>query len=990
MRDETPGEMKRREFLKQAGLATAGTLLAGVGADAGTGAAAGRGAGSGAGAGASAGEGAPAAGARAVAILLDPDDPVSASGPARWAVEHLRSALSARNVPSQVYRRLGECPASDFTIIAGGGRSVSAVSKTSTFTTVDNQPEALNIAHATVADRAVLVAAGADARGLVYALTELADVVTLSPAQAEGQGQDPLAALAAIPAISERPANAIRSCMRMFCSDIEDKAWFNDRDFWTTYLTMLVSQRFNRFNLSFGLGYDFPQDIRDAYFHFTYPFLLDVPGYHVRATNFDDAERDRNLDMLRFISDEAAARGLHFQLGLWTHAYEWIDSPNVNHRIEGITPATHGPYCRDALSMLLKACPSVSGVTLRIHGESGVAEGSYDFWRMVFDGVARAGRRIEIDMHAKGMDQQMIDTALATGLPLTISPKFWAEHMGLPYHQAWIRPTELPQRERGSGLFANSSGSRSFLRYGYGDLLAEDRRYGVLHRIWPGTQRLLLWGDPAFAAAYGRASQFCGSRGCELMEPLSFKGRKGSGVKGAPGVKASRTAIADPSLTVAAESNLANDGHLTDGERGGSARQAYDCEPYLYTYRLWGRLLYNPDAPPESWRRLLSHQYGAASREVEDTLAACSRALPLVTTAHTPSAANNHYWPEMYSNMSIVDASHPDPYTDTPSPKRFGSVSPLDPQLFAPVDQFVDELLKNEPSGRYTPLEVAGWLETLAATAAGHLAEARSKTSRASAPAIVTAPAFRRFAVDAAVQINLARFFAGKLRAATLFGVFERTGDVRAARAAIESLRSARQAWLAVIDATKGVYVPDVTFGPAAYQRGHWTDRLDAMDRDLDEVQRRLTASTDGPHGLAARATDVVVINEERRDRLFEALTRTPPVARPAIAVQHTPPASFRRGQAITIDVTLPAAADEVGVKLLYRRVNQAEAWRSAAMVREQRRYRTVVPAEYTDSQFPIQYYSVLTSTTPTPTASLYPGLDATLCNQPYFLVRQS
>ena len=41
-----------------------------------------------------------------------------------------------------------------------------------------------------------------------------------------------------------------------------------------------------------------------------------------------------------------------------------------------------------------------------------------------------------------------------------------------------------------------SAGSRSFLRYGYGDLLREDRKWGVLHRIWPGTQRLLLWGDP--------------------------------------------------------------------------------------------------------------------------------------------------------------------------------------------------------------------------------------------------------------------------------------------------------------------------------------------------------------------------------------------------------------------------------------------------------------------------------------------------------------
>ena len=46
------------------------------------------------------------------------------------------------------------------------------------------------------------------------------------------------------------------------------------------------------------------------------------------------------------------------------------------------------------------------------------------------------------------------------------------------------------------GLMTLSAGSRSFPRYGYGDLLREDRRCDILHRIWPGTQRLLLWGDP--------------------------------------------------------------------------------------------------------------------------------------------------------------------------------------------------------------------------------------------------------------------------------------------------------------------------------------------------------------------------------------------------------------------------------------------------------------------------------------------------------------
>src|SRR5262249_24782228 len=159
----------------------------------------------------------------------------------------------------------------------------------------------------------------------------------------------------------------------------------------------------------------------------------------------------------------------------------------ANYTISGLTPQTHAAYCRDALQALLKACPAISSLTFRVHGESGVAEGSYDFWKTVFDGVVNSGRRIEINMHAKGLDQRLIEVALATGLPITVSPKYWAEHMGLPYQQASIRELEKPRAQKENEFFALSSGSRSFLRYGYGDLLTADRSYGVYTRVWPGT-----------------------------------------------------------------------------------------------------------------------------------------------------------------------------------------------------------------------------------------------------------------------------------------------------------------------------------------------------------------------------------------------------------------------------------------------------------------------------------------------------------------------
>jgi hypothetical protein len=656
-----------------------------------------------------------------------------------------------------------------------------------------------------------------------------------------------------------------------------------------------------------------------------------VPGYDVRATNLDDAERDRNLEMLRFVGDEAARRGLHFQLGLWTHAYEWTDSPDANHRIEGLRPENHAAYCRDALAALLKECPSIAGVTLRTHGESGISERSYDFWKTVFDGVRLAGRPVEIDLHAKGLDSRTIETARATGQPVVVSPKFWAEHMGLPYHQAWIRPLELPHRETGEGLFANSAGSRSFLRYGYGDLLAEDRAYGVLHRLWPGTQRHLIWGDPVFAAAYSRAASFCGSQGLEVMEPLSFKGRKGSGQKGP------RTGYADAALA-----------------------PSDDFEKYLYTYRLWGRLLHDPEAPAESWQRLLRRQYGAAAASAEKALATGSRILPLLTTAHAPSAANNHWWPEMPVNMSIVDDAHPQPFTDTPSPKRFGAVSPLDPQLFSRVDDFAGELLAGVRSGRYSPAEVAASLDELAATTLRHVADARLAANGEE-------PGFRRLAVDLTVTAELGRFFAEKLRAGVLFALFERTGDPRLLASATDTYRSARAAWARIVETTRGVYMDDVTYGIAWYQRGNWADRTDAVDRDIAAVQRR----TVDPSRAEARVP-----------ALLESL-RHPPL-RPAPPVVHTPPASFRRGQPLPVEIGV--AADSA--RVLYRPADQALAWKDAAMVREGATFRESLPAADIDSPFPLLYYFELRTGSPA-MAVLYPGFDDRWSKAPYFVVRQ-
>lgn len=877
----------------------------------------------------------------ALTIVMDPADRIARARTVRWAVDELSEALAKRGVAVEIVPRLSDAPAASLCVaVTGGGRPLVQEIFDSVQQRFPEVPEALALVPGKAGNRPVIAVCGHDVRGLVYAVLELTDRVAYTP-----QPVDRLVSETVV----EQPANKVRSVMRLFASDVEDKSWYYDKKFWRRYLTMLAAERFNRFSLALGLGYDFTSGIRDAYFHFAYPFLVKVPGYEVRVTGVSEEERERNLEMLRFIGDETVARGLDFQLGIWTHGYRWTNSPNANHVIEGLTPQTHAAYCRDALRTLLRACRAIHGMTFRVHGESGVAEGSYAFWRTVFDGIVQCGRRVEIDMHAKGMDEAMINVALATGMPVTISPKFWAEHLGLPYHQAGIRPTEKPPQGRADqGFFSRSSGSRSFLRYGYGDLLVEGRRYDVLHRIWPGTQRLLLWGDPVFAAGYGRVASFCGSAGMEIFEPLSFKGRKGSGLPGG------RDAYAGTSLKSA----------------GG------DFEKYLYGYRLWGRLLYNPDTSPEVWRRLLSRQYGRASEAAEKSLGSASRILPLITTAHLPSAANNNYWPEIYTNMPIVDAKRKHPYGDTPSPKRFGTVSPIDPQLFSRVDDFAKELLKGERSGRYSPLEVAEWLLNLAESSDREAASVKELAANPDDPAL------RRLAVDVAIQSGLGRFFAQKLRAGVLFALHERTGDRRPLEQALSASREARETWKQFAARAEGVYVPDITFGLEAQLRGHWQDRLGAMDLDIADMAKRLEESAAKPASIPADTAEALA-------KALRMIAGKP--VQNSLAVRHTPPATFRRGEALAINLEIAGAqegAKALSIRLFYRHTNQAEEFRSESMSAQAGVVQGAIPAAYTDSPFPLQYYFVVRDQQGG--AWTHPGLGPNLDQQPYFVVRSA
>jgi hypothetical protein len=910
--------MQRREFLKLAGATTVFSLA----------------------------PGAIAAPAQRITVVVDPANPIASSGPVKRAAMQLQKVLAAKGVNCAIAESSDQTSGASLCIVAAAADSNLAKGFPSG--AVMTGAESIRLASGKLADSPAILVSAIDQRGFIYGLLELAERARFN--------QDPIAALHSTGTADETAANEVRCVSRYFCSEIEDKPWYYDKTFWPGYLDTLLASRFNRFCFAYGLEYDFPRGVTDDYLHLPYPYLVDVPGYsgvHVMQLRSPEGkplpapvplsteERNRNLEMLKYISAETGARGLHFQLGIWTHAYEWTDSPNAYHHIDGLTPETHAAYCRDALAIILKECPEIQGLTMRVHGESGIPEGSYPFWKTLFEAISGAGRTIEIDMHAKGVNQTMIDIAVATGMPVKLGAKYSAEHQSLGYNQADIRALEIPNPNHhdDSRLFSLSGGSRLFTRYGYGDFFQQGSQAKLLYRLWPGTQRHLLSADPEMAAAYGRTSHFCGAVGIDLMEPLTFKGREGSGHAGG------RCAYQDTSLNPSA-----------------------DWKKFEYYYRVWGRKLYDPDSDLEPSRRYLADSFGHGAKSIETALANSSRVLPLITSAHLPSASNHAFWGELYQNMPIVLDSERSPYGDTPSPKCFGTVSPLDPQLFSTIVEHAQDLLAGRPNPKYSPIEVAQWLEDFTAASGEALAKARVKST---AP---TSPEVRRIEEDVLIQNGLGAFFAAKLRSGVLFEIYQQTGNPDAGKLALDQYKKARDAWAKMAQRAGGVYAADVSYGDVPMRRGHWSDRLAGIDIDLAAMQAKLQS----PPASTGSAEDAA--------RAVSAATGKPD--RPSAQCTHTPPESFHPGQALTLSLAVSTATGQsapTSARLYYRHVNQAERWLSIEMEGSNGSYSAAIPADYTQSVYPLQYYFGLAHENES--AWLYPAFNTALSNQPYYAV---
>ena len=271
--------------------------------------------------------------------------------------------------------------------------------------------------------------------------------------------------------------------------------------------------------------------------------------------------------------------------------------------------------------------------------------------------------------------------------------------------------------------------------------------------------------------------------------------------------------------------------------------------------------------------------------------------------------------------------------------------------------------MQQQPSAKYSPIEVAQIFEATTTAAGQALAEAaKLAPSR-------TDPTFRRMEEDVRIQIGLGQFYSAKFRAGVLFEIYRRTGNAQAREQALAAYRKARAIWAAMAERARKVYVADLAYGEIPVRRGHWMDRLPAIDQDL--------AAVEAAHFEAAENNDHAV------HAIAEATGRP---ARVSVKCLHNGPQGFQPGTAVPLLLTVHGAAAATA-RLHYRHVNHAERWQSLKMNGGGSTFQAMIPAVYTQSPFPLEYYFELRSAGASPT--LYPGLDSLFANQPYFVLRR-
>ncbi len=800
--------------------------------------------------------------------------------PVQHGLEKLKLALRQTGVEVEEVSSLSAANA-DAVIVAGltAGTGEAAKLITELRLIPAATPESLLIRKLNHSGKQLLLVTGSDAVGLMYALLDVAERVGW--AKSAGRPFSEVRDMEESPYLPER-ALSLYTFNRAYW-----ESRFYDEAYWTRYLDLLVQNRFNSLVVIFGYE-------NGGFLAPAYPYFFDVPEFsEVRMVGLTPEQQQRNLAALNRLIELAHDRGLKFTAGFWDHIYrggvqgggipgadEATKKP-LPHLVWGVTGENLVSYTKAALAQFVKLVPDVDAIQFRMHEESGLKKSEQErFWRDVFQMMKEKSSNLRLDLRAKGLPDSVIQNASEVGVKYRITTKYWMEQMGLPFHPTHINKQNQFDR-----------------RHSYADMLRYPQHYKMHWRLWNGgTARVLLWGDPDYARRFAGSTRLYDGDGFEVNEPLCTKME------------------AQP-----------HDAKPFDLLTASHRYYDYEFERYWHFFQVFGRLGYNPDTPPEVWRREFEKRFGpAAAPFVEQALHQASRVLPRIVASCYPYSAfpMTRGWAEKQR------------LGDLPA---YAKAEGSDIQQFASFDEEAQLLLEGGETAKIRPAANSRWFVQAAdaIVAAAEKAQRRIGTRRNQE--------FDSTVTDLKILASLARFHSRRIPAAVNYRLFEQTRDSHALDAAVAHERNAVEAWRQLVNDAGDFYAPDLMMGVrGANLCGHWKDELTALEKGLATLERQ---RSDSKPAAEPRTAPRYPPNPPDGDSTA-----------PEVIHKHVTTATL--GQPVAIMAKVRDSAGVKWVRLRYRSVNQHQDYRTLPMLPtpEKDQYRAIIPAEHLESTWDLMY----------------------------------
>jgi len=818
--------------------------------------------------------------------------------PARHGLDKLTTLLTTKNIPFEIVSSLTEAKGKELLIVGlayGNGMAAGMLKSGGPGTA--RVAEALTIWHNK--GRAIVIS-GYDDTGLMYALLETARQIGLARA-----GQ-PLSE--AIKDVTEKPGMRDRALSIYTMNRAYWESRFYDEKYWTRYLDMMAENRFNSLVVIFGYE-------NGGFLAPCYPYFFNVAGYpDVQMTGLSKEQQQHNLAAINRLIEMAHARGIRFTAGIWDHIYrggvqgggipgnEKAPDHPTQGLVWGLTADNLTAYTKAALAQFIRQIP-VDAIQFRMHGESGLKKEEEEaFWTDVFKMIRQNKPGLQIDMRAKELSRNVIDSAISSGIRFRIATKVWMEQLGLPYHPTRINP------------------EKSYIRHSYGDLLRYPKQYNMDWRLWNGgTSRILLWGDPEYVRRFIGSAHLYDGDGFEVNEPLATK--------------------------MEAQPHDAKPFDLLQPQH---RYYDYEFERYWHFFQVFGRIGYDPKTPSAVWDKEFEARLGdAAGRLAEDALHRASSILPRIIASCYPYSyfPMTRGWAE---KQSLGDLA------------AYAKTESSDLCQFASFDDEARLLITGGETARIRPSNNSHWFEKTSADVLGLVARIKnisaSPNKAGSQPPNIE-PGNRSpnkepvnqspnkelssTITDLEILANLALYHARRIPAAVYYQLYVRTHDVAALDSAIRQEDRAIEAWRQLVRSAGDYYTDNLQMGVStAGLCGHWKDELIKLEEDLSRLKQQRQSAD--PGAMTAKAPAYKV---------------NPP--QPLFNVRLLAADSIAAGQPLKVGIIASTPAGVKWVRLYYRAVNQQLEYKDLPMTQgaHPNEFVAVIPAREIDPTYDLQYY---------------------------------